>query len=152
MRLKKDAAENLIKISSNSKISSKIIFTDYVQEEDLPLFYNSCETFVYPSIYEGFGLPPLEAMSCGVPVITSNTSSIPEVTEDGALLLNPFDTDILTKTLYNILTNETLRADLSQKGFKRSLEFSWVKTSKETLKVYEKIYAENCTITKSKLL
>lgn len=137
---KKDELEKIINISNKSKVSSKIIFTDYVPDEDLPIFYNCSEIFVYPSLYEGFGLPPLEAMSCGTPVITSNTSSIPEVTKDSALLLNPYDTELLANSIYKLLTNNELKLNLSQKGFMRSLSFSWEKTAKKTLKVYEKIY------------
>ncbi|MFT8315263.1 MAG: glycosyltransferase family 1 protein [Clostridium sp.] len=137
---KKDDIENLIKMSCNSKTSNNIIFTDFIPTEDLPIFYNSCEVFVYPSLYEGFGLPPLEAMSCGTPVITSNSTSIPEVTDNCAMLIDPIDTDMLSDKLYKVLTSEVIKKDLSIKGLKRSLEFSWLKTAENTLKVYENIY------------
>ncbi len=136
---KKDCAEKLMKLCSNSRISSKIYFTDYVDEVDLPIFYNSCEVFVYPSMYEGFGLPPLEAMSCAVPVIASNTSSIAEIVKDSAILIDPLDTDSLSRTLYNVLNNDILKADLCQKGFRHSLNFSWIKTAMDTLEIYDKV-------------
>lgn len=137
---KKDDIENLINMNLNSKTSENIIFTDFIPNEDLPIFYNSCEVFVYPSLYEGFGLPPLEAMSCGTPVITSNTTSIPEVTDNAALLIDPLNVDMLSEKLYQVLTSDFIRKDLSNKGLNRSLEFSWIKTAENTLEVYEKIY------------
>ncbi|UZW14523.1 glycosyltransferase family 1 protein [Clostridium pasteurianum] len=140
---KKDDIENLIRMKLNSKISENIIFTDFIPNEDLPIFYNSCEVFVYPSLYEGFGLPPLEAMSCGTPVITSNTTSIPEVTGNSALLIDPQNIDMLSEKLYKVLTSDLIKKDLSNKGLKRSLEFSWIKTAQDTLEVYEKIYRES---------
>lgn len=143
---KNEEAYNLLNISKKSKLCSNIIFTDYVPEEDLPIFYNSSEVFVYPSLYEGFGLPPLEAMSCGTPVITSNLSSIPEVVADGAILLDPFDSELLATKLYNVLTDDELRLSLSQSGFKRSLNFSWKKTAESTLKIYERIYEDSLQV------
>ncbi|MDF2505631.1 glycosyltransferase family 1 protein [Clostridium sp.] len=137
---KKDDVENLMKIKLHSKVEENIIFTGFIPNEDLPIFYNSCEVFVYPSLYEGFGLPPLEAMNCGAPVITSNTTSIPEVVADSAILIDPINTDMLADELYKVLTNEVIRKNLSNKGLKRSLEFSWLKTAKNTLKVYENVY------------
>lgn len=137
---KNEEADNLLNISKKSKLSQNIIFTDYVPEEDMPVFYNASEVFVYPSLYEGFGLPPLEAMSCGTPVITSDLSSIPEVVGNGAILINPLDYEILTLKLHEVLTNDELKMCLSQNGFKQSLNFSWEKTAENTLKIYEKIY------------
>ncbi len=106
---RKDDIESLQALSKISSVSSSIIFTDYVEGYDLPIFYNACEIFVYPSLYEGFGLPPLEAMSCGAPVITSNISSITEVAGDGAILINPSDVVALASNMYNLLTNDAKR-------------------------------------------
>lgn len=142
---KRDELEKIISLSTKTSVSSKIIFTDYVPEHDLPIFYSGSEVFVYPSLYEGFGLPPLEAMSCGTPVITSNVSSIPEVTKDSALLINPNDTELLARSIHAVLTNNNLSLTLSKKGFSRSLSFSWEKTAEKTLKVYEKLY-ENISV------
>lgn len=122
-------------------ISDRVVFTGYVPYEDLPYFYNACELFVYPSLYEGFGLPPLEAMSCRTPVIASSVSSIPEVVGDGALLINPFDTDDLKDAMTKMLTDDSLRNDIALKGYERSKDFSWDKTCLNTLKVYEEAYA-----------
>ncbi|EJO5346184.1 glycosyltransferase family 4 protein [Clostridium botulinum] len=133
---KKDEGEKLYEFSQKLKISSNIIFTDFVKEQDLPIFYNGCDLFIYPSLYEGFGLPPLEAMSCGCPVITSNVTSIPEVTSDCCITINPLDIDIMAKSMENILKNEELKAELSRKAYERSNLFSWSKTAENTLNVY----------------
>lgn len=138
----KDDCSNLSELSNNLTIKSSIIFTGFVPENHLPIFYNACETFVYPSFYEGFGLPPLEAMSCGTPVISSNLTSIPEVVQDAGLLIDPYDTSILTDTLLELLNNETLKNELKLKGLERASSFSWEKTALRTLEVYKKVFAE----------
>ncbi len=109
----------------------------YVDEKDLPGLYSAAAVFVYPSLYEGFGLPILEAMSCGAPVITSNTSSMPEISGDAALLFYPHDVRQLTTLLIEVMGNENLRNELSRKGINRAGQFSWEKTARATLKIYE---------------
>ena len=136
----KDEGEKLFKFVKDKGLQDKIIFCGFVEDNILPIIYNGCDTFVYPSYYEGFGLPPLEAMSCGVPVITSNISSIPEVTSDNALLIDPYDDDDLSDKLACLLNDDNLRLSLSKKGYERSLNFSWNKTALNTLNAYEKIY------------
>lgn len=136
---KKDEGEKLYELSNKLKISSNIIFTDFVDEQDLPIFYNGCSLFIYPSLYEGFGLPPLEAMSCGCPVVSSNITSIPEVTSDCCINVNPLDIDEIANSMVNILKNEDLKNILSKKAYERSMFFSWNKTSKATLNVYKDI-------------
>lgn len=142
----KDDHQFLIKLSQNLGIGDKVFFTGYVPYEDLPYFYNGADVFVYPSLYEGFGLPPLEAMSCGTPTITSNVSSIPEVVGDGALLINPFDTEELAKAMEKVLEDPGLKADLISRGFERAAEFNWRKTAQQTLEVYEKLYREQSAL------
>jgi glycosyltransferase involved in cell wall biosynthesis len=134
---KYEAFEELIKILN---LSEDIIFTGFVPEKVLPAFLTSADLFIYPSFYEGFGLPPLEAMACGTPVITSNTSSLPEVVGDAGIMINPYDVNGLTKVMYDVLTNDGLKEDMRKKGLKRAKLFSWEKTTKETLKVYEEVY------------
>jgi glycosyltransferase involved in cell wall biosynthesis len=136
----KDASQYLVKLTNELKINSHVIFTGFVPEEHLPVFYNGCDTFVYPSLYEGFGLPPLEAMNCGAPVIASNLTSIPEVVGDGGILINPYDISEISSAIGNVLSNEKLRSELSSKGLKRASEFSWQNTAQNTLKVYESVY------------
>lgn len=121
-------------------IDDKIIFTGFVPDDELPLFYNAAEVFVYPSLYEGFGLPPLEAMSCATPVITSNLTSIPEVTNDCAILINPFDNDELASSILNLLNSKSLLQEYAEKGYNNSLNFTWQNTAINTLKAYEYVF------------
>lgn len=139
----KDSSQKLIKLTNELKIDSQVIFTGFVPEEHLPIFYNCCDTFIYPSFYEGFGLPPLEAMNCGTPVIASNLTSIPEVVGDGGILINPYDISEISLAIGNLLSNEKLKSELSYKALKRAKEFSWQNTALNTLKVYESIYNAN---------
>lgn len=139
----KDDLINLKVLCNRLRISKDVIFTGYVKEAELPIFYNACEVFAYPSLYEGFGLPPLEAMSCGAPVITSNISSIPEVVKDNGILINPFKSSEIETALWKVLNDETLRNDLIVKGIKNSADFSWRKTAEKTLAVYDDIYKKN---------
>lgn len=133
----KDDHQFLIKLAQTLNIGDNVLFTGFVPYEDLPFFYNASDVFVYPSLYEGFGLPILEAMCCGTPTITSNVSSIPEVAGDGAMLINPFDTEELSSAMANVLENNNVKADLISRGFERAELFDWKKTAYETLKVYE---------------
>lgn len=120
-------------------IKNEVIFTGYVLENDLPALYNAASLFVYPSIYEGFGLPPLESMACGTPVITSNTSSLPEVVGNAGITVNPKDIDMLATAMYEVLTNDSLMKEMTKKGLERAKLFSWKSCAVETLKVYEEI-------------
>jgi len=138
----KDDHQFLIKLSHSLGIGEKVLFTGYVPYDDLPYFYNAADIFVYPSLYEGFGLPTLEAMCCGTPTITSNVSSLPEVVGDGALMINPFDTEELSKAMAEVLEKDDLKADLINRGLKRAENFKWEKTAQETLKAYEEVYNE----------
>lgn len=139
----RDQGEYLSQFSSNLELASKIIFTGYAPEEHLPVLYNGCDVFVYPSLYEGFGLPPLEAMNCGTPVITSNLTSIPEVVQDAGMLINPYDGNELPSALVKLLNDENLQKEYSEKGLKRAQNFSWAKTAEKTLEVYKKVYEMN---------
>jgi glycosyltransferase involved in cell wall biosynthesis len=114
-------------------------FTGYVAEADLPALYNGAAGFAFPSLYEGFGLPVLEAMACGTPVVTSNVSSLPEVAGDAALLVDPCDTEALARSLQGLLTDADLRADLRERGLRRAALFSWGRTARETVEVYRKV-------------
>jgi glycosyltransferase involved in cell wall biosynthesis len=135
----KDEGTKLSAFVKENKMEDKIIFAGYIEDDVLPILYSGCEAFVYPSFYEGFGLPPLEAMSCKAPVITSNLTSIPEVTKDSAILINPHILGELEQALVTLLNNEELKKTLSEKGYARSLEFNWKKTAKNTLEVYRQL-------------
>lgn len=121
-------------------LQNDVIFTGYVLDGDLPALYNAADLFVYPSLYEDFGLPPLEAIACGTPVITSNTSSLPEVVGDAGIMVDPHDVDRLADAMYKVLTNDGLREDMIKKGLERAKMFGWEKCARETLEVYEEVY------------
>jgi len=106
----------------------------------LPVVYSLAAVFVYPSLYEGFGLPVLEAMQCGVPVLTSNVSSLPEVAGDAALLVTPTEVDDIAYGLRRLLEDAELRAELRARGYQRAREFSWERCARETLAVYKNVY------------
>ena len=125
-----------------NKGRERIVFTGYVSEEELPFLYNAADVFVYPSLYEGFGIPPLEAMACGVPVISSNLSSIPEVIGEAGILINPYNIQDIYQTLYKLLNDDKLKKELKSKGLKRAQEFSSEKLANETIKVYKKTMKE----------
>lgn len=127
----------------NTYQNKKIIFLDFVSDEDLSLLYNYAEAFIYVPLYEGFGLPPLEAMACGTPVIASNRTSVPEVVGDAALLVDPEDGEQLKSAICSLLADETLRQDLIERGLRRVQQFSWRKMAEETLQVYESVMADS---------
>lgn len=142
----KDNGKKLVELCEKLNISNKVIFPGFIPESHLPIFYNSCDVFVYPSLYEGFGLPPLEAMRCMAPVITSNISSIPEVVGNSGILINPLNKEDLTIALGKILTNASLRKFYARKGYIRALDFSWERTALETLKVYNSFKSKTPSI------
>jgi glycosyltransferase involved in cell wall biosynthesis len=116
-------------------------FTGYIADSDLPALYSAAAAFCFPSFYEGFGLPVLEAMACGTPVVCSNTSSLPEVAGDAALLVEPRDEVALTEAIARVLTDEALAEDLRERGLKRAASFSWDRTAELTLAVYRSVLA-----------
>jgi glycosyltransferase involved in cell wall biosynthesis len=131
--------DEVFKTINDLDLMKNVILTGYVPDEDLVKLYNTADIFVYPSIYEGFGLPPLEAMACGCPVITSNTSSLPEVVGDAGVLIDPLDSKSIADEMHNILTNNEFKNELRKKSLERAKLFSWRETAKETWKVYEEI-------------
>lgn len=131
-------SKKVFELVKSLKLEKDIIFTDHVPKEDLIILYSNAILFIYPSIYEGFGLPTLEAMSCGCPVITSKLSSLPEVCGDAALYINPYDVEDMAASILNLTIDDSLKKLLIIKGFKNIKKFDWVKTATETLKIYEK--------------
>ena len=121
----------------NSSFKDDIIFTDFIDEEDKPYLYNLASVFVYPSFFEGFGLPPLEAMACGVPCIVSNKSSLPEVVGKGAIMINPYNIDEISLAIQSILLDSGLREEIKSQGLKRTEQFNWQKSAKEFLKIFK---------------
>ncbi len=118
------------------KIEKDVKFLGYLTQEDLRTVFSSATLFAFPSLYEGFGIPILEAMACGTPVITSNVSSMPEVAGDAAKLVDPLDVEDIKEAIKSLLENEDEREALTKKGLKRASEFSWEKCARETLEVY----------------
>lgn len=121
------------------KLEKKVIFTGYVPDEDLSFLMNGAEVFVYPSLYEGFGIPLLEAMACGTPVISSKVSSLPEVVGDAGILINPNNVEELSDAILRVLSNSELRAQLSEKGLRQASKFSWEKTAMKIVEIYNKV-------------
>lgn len=126
-------------LRSAALASGPVVFPGFVPDEDLPALYSAALCSIYPSFFEGFGLPPLEAMQCGTPVITGNLTSLPEVVGDAALTVDPYDTRAIASALERVITNENLRAEMRTKGFEQAKKFSWIETARQTLKIYERV-------------
>ncbi|MCY7357173.1 MAG: glycosyltransferase family 4 protein [Rudanella sp.] len=126
----------MAEISRVDHLQSRIILTGFVPDEDLAPLYSGALAFVYPSLYEGFGLPPLEAMQCGLPVITSNQSSLPEVVGDAALLVPPTDSDALCQALLTLINSSSVRTELAQRALDRASLFSWERFIREHILLY----------------
>lgn len=131
--------EDLYKTWERSNWKQDIRILGYVPEAYLPALYAGATGMVYPSLYEGFGLPPLEAMACGTPVVTSNNSSLPEVTGDAAILVNPLEVEEIAEALMRIGRDYSLREEMRKKGLERAKLFTWEETAKKTLGVYESV-------------
>lgn len=129
--------EKLLDEIGNKNLINKILLTGYVVNTDLPAIYCQSDLFLYPSLRESFGIPMLEAMGCGVPVITSNTSSMPEVAGDGALIIDPFKPEEITTAMVNILSDNELKSDLIRKGLVQAAKFSWKAMAENVLKIYQ---------------
>lgn len=126
-----------LKLIRQLDLQKDIVFLGYVPEEDLPKLYNIAELFVFPSFYEGFGLPVLEAMACGTPVITSRVSSLPEIVGDAGIMVNPDNIGDLAGAIHKVLGNEELKRKIIDKGLRRASLFSWRTSAEETLKICE---------------
>lgn len=139
----KGARKKSITLIKQLHLEEDIIYVGVLPKEELPQFYNTADVFVCPSYYESFGIPNLEALACGCPVITTNKAAIPEVVGDGAIKLSdPFDVDLLARTMEEVLTNDGLREDLIKKSLAQAKKFSYEKYAKETYKVYERVWNE----------
>lgn len=130
--------DETLRAIEESGIKDLTVLTGYVSASDLPALYTGALCFVYPSYFEGFGLPPLEAMQCGAPVIAGNKTSLPEVVGDAGLLVDPFDEDALTQALARMIDDSDFRARLRVKGLERARNFSWRETARLTLQAYQR--------------
>jgi len=131
--------KDLLGLVKKEDLEQRVFFTGFIEEADKDCLYGLAKLFVYPSFYEGFGLPILEAMKRGVPVITSMVSSLPEVTADAALIIDPFDVDELAEAMKLVFLDDNLRDKLIRKGFARAENFSWRKTAQETLRIFNEV-------------
>lgn len=120
-------------------LKEEIIFTGYVPQEDIPLLLCGSLVFMFPSLYEGFGLPPLEAMACGVPVITSNAASLPEVVGDAGILVDPFSVEEIKNAMDLVINDKEVRRTMSQKGLSQAAKYSWKHTAEELMNVFEEL-------------
>jgi len=128
--------EEVLRRMRLSEVGSRVRWVGLIPDEDLPAFYNAAACFVYPSLFEGFGLPALEAMACGTPVVTSDRAALPELVGDAALVVDPESVEALVDAMTRVLTDATLAADLGRRGLERSRRFSWRETARRTLEVY----------------
>lgn len=131
--------DDIFTAARDSGYDGDLVFTGYIPAEDLVALYNAATVFVYPSLFEGFGMPPLEAMACGTPVVTSNASSLPEVVGEAALTVDPHDIEALAKAMAMALGNEALRSELGNRGLRRAAEFSWESTARTISHVYREV-------------
>lgn len=120
-------------------VTERVLFPGFVDDEDLPALYSAAAVLAYPSLYEGFGLPLLEAMACGTPVVTSNASCLPEVAGDAALCVSPTDVEALSGALEQVLTDTALRSSLIEKGFMRAAQFKWENAARQLITLYQQL-------------
>jgi glycosyltransferase involved in cell wall biosynthesis len=121
------------------KLHKHVRFFGFVADRTLAALYRLANVFVFPSLYEGFGLPPLEAMASGTPVITSNVSSLPEVVGDAALMIDPYEPGAIADAMRQVLTDPALRAELQRRGFARAREFSWERSVDRVREIYAEV-------------
>lgn len=131
--------DGLFELVSRLNLQDRVIFTGYVEEKDLPALYSGATAFLFPSLYEGFGLPPLEAMASGTPVISSNTSSLPEVVGRAGILLPPKDEKLWAKNILKIVRDKALARTLSELGPRTAAKFTWEETARKTVNVYKEV-------------
>ena len=131
--------DETLRALDETNVKDSVVMTGYVPESDLPALYSGALCFVYPSYFEGFGLPPLEAMKCGAAVVVGNRTSLPEVVGDAALTVDPFDVDSIAGAIKKLVNDSALRSELSVKGQERAKEFNWQETARKTLAVYKEV-------------
>jgi glycosyltransferase involved in cell wall biosynthesis len=128
--------EDAFALVEELKLDNQVHFVGRVSSEDLLYLYNAAEMLAHPAFYEGFGLPPLEAMACGLPPVVSNVASLPEVVGDAGLLIDPHDTDELTVAMWRLLNDSDLRQEMRTKGLRQAQRFSWERAARETQGIY----------------
>ena len=126
-------------IQNSSFLQNRVYFTGYVADEEIPVIYNLASLFVFPSLYEGFGFPPLEAMATGTPVVASNAASIPEVCGDAALYFDPLDMEDIAVKILKVIQNDDMKKTLIRKGFNQVKKYSWEKSANKLINVINKM-------------
>lgn len=134
-----EAYDEIVSLTKSLNLEKDVILTGYISTEDMPILLSGADALAFPSLHEGFGLPILEAMACGCPVITSNCSAMPEVVGDAGILVNPYNEDEIAHAIERVLTDAELRNQMSNMGFIQAKRFSWENTAGETLKVFESL-------------
>jgi glycosyltransferase involved in cell wall biosynthesis len=132
-------ADRIMDAAKNSRVADRIVFTGFVNDDDLLQIYNACDMMVFPSFYEGFGLPILEAMACGRAVACSNTSSMPEVANAAALLFDPANVGEIVRAMRDVLVDAGLRTRMERLGLHRASLFTWERTAQKTLEIYQEV-------------
>jgi glycosyltransferase involved in cell wall biosynthesis len=135
-------SEDAFSVTEELRMDGRVHFVGRVPSEDLLYLYNSAEMLAHPAFYEGFGLPPLEAMACGLPAVVSNVASLPEVVGDAGLLIDPHEVDELTVAMWRVLNDGQLREEMRQKGLRQAGRFSWERAARETVAIYERAMEE----------
>jgi glycosyltransferase involved in cell wall biosynthesis len=133
--------DGLMEMVKNLNLQSRVIFTGFVPEEEKPFLIAAAKVFAYPSLYEGFGIPVLEALACGIPTVTSNVSSLPEVAGDAALTIDPHSVAELSSALEKLISDEPLRQRLTQEALRQAAKFTWTKTAIMTRQAYDDVLA-----------
>lgn len=152
LKVEKKITENLVLTTGGNPVPQKLlrqvfkegmeawtIFLPFIPDDEMPLLYNCAKVFAFPSLYEGFGLPPLEAMACGVPVVSSNAASLPEVLGDSAIMCGPKDFNAFAEGIHSLITDESFRIKVIAKGKNRAGNYSWAVTAKKTIDVYREL-------------
>ena len=131
--------EDVFRLVEELGLQERVLFPGYVPEEELPLWYSAADLFVYPSLYEGFGLPPLEAMACGTPVIVADASSLPEVVGAAGLAFQPLDAIALADLMTAMLSQPGRREAMASAGLQQARQFPWSRTAQETFRAYQDV-------------